>query len=147
MSRKSRKGSSHPTGRGDARVRVADEIRMKTSELLLREVRDPRVQGVHFTRVEMTSDLSLARLFWRTLPGRDAEQAAAGLRAAGGFLRRELAQTLDLRKMPELRFELDTLPDEADRVEELLAQVRATGSAGTPGSSGPEADDGPEDEQ
>jgi len=145
MGRKGRKGSTHPPGRGDARVRVADEIRMKISELLLREVRDPRVKGVHFTRVEMTSDLSVARLFWRTLPGESVEEAEAGLSAAGGFLRRELAQTLDLRKVPELRFQLDSLPDEADRVEQLLAQVRATGSAGTPGSPRvSEADDEPD---
>jgi ribosome-binding factor A len=120
---------------------VADEIRMKVSELLLREVRDPRVQGVHLTRVEMTNDLSVARLYWRTLPGLSVEEAEAGLAKAAGFLRREVAPSLGLRHAPELRFELDSLPDEADRVEELLAQVRATGSAGTPGAAADEDDD------
>ena len=46
------------------------------------------------------------------------------------------AQCLDLRMVPELRFQLDSLPDDADRVEELLAQLRSTGSAGTPGTPG-----------
>jgi len=122
---------------------VADEIRMKVSELLLREVRDPRVRGVHLTRVEMSGDLSVARLYWRPLPGQaGVEEATEGLAAAAGFLRRELAPHLDLRNVPELRFQLDELPDEAARVEGLLAQLRAGGSAGTPGAE----DGGGEDE-
>lgn len=131
---------------------MADEIRMKVSELLLREVRDPRVRGVHLTDVEMSDDLSVARLRWRPLPGQAGiEEATEGLEAAAGFLRRELAPHLDLRHVPELRFELDELPDEADRVESLLAQLRSTGSAGSPGrgaDSGEERDedDGGEEE-
>lgn len=136
MSRKRRGDGGQPSGRGDARVRVADEIRMRVADLLHREVRDPRLEGVHLTRVEMTKDLSLARLYWRPLPGQASiEEATAGLAAATGFLRHELAPQLDLRHAPELRFELDELPDEADRVENLLAQLRATGSAGVPGSA------------
>ena len=118
---------------------------MKVSELLLREVRDPRVRGVHLTHVEMSNDLSVAHLRWRPLPGQaSVEEATEGLQAVAGFLRRELAPHLDLRHAPELRFELDQLPDEADRVEQLLAQLRTTGSAGRPG--GGDGDGGGEEE-
>lgn len=144
MSRRKRRGGGQPPGRGNARIRVADELRMKVSELLLREVRDPRVDGVHLTQVEMTQDLSVARLLWRTLPGRSVEEAEAGLAAATGFLRREVAKTLDIRNVPELRFELDTAPDDADRLEQLLAEARATGSAGTPGGRETDEDDEPD---
>jgi ribosome-binding factor A len=105
---------------------VADEIRMKVSDLLLREVRDPRVRGAHLTGVRMSDDLSVAHLAWRPSPGGPgAEAVGEGLRAAAGFLRRELARSLDLRHVPELHFHLDELPDEAERVERLLDQLRS----------------------
>jgi len=76
---------------------------MKLSELLLREVGDPRVHGVHVTSVEMGGDLSFARIHWRPTPGEaSVEQAEAGLRAAAGHLRRELGRRLRLRSVPRL---------------------------------------------
>jgi ribosome-binding factor A len=112
------------TGRGSARLRVAEEIRVKVSELLLRELSDPRLVGVHLTRVEMEGHLGVAHLYWRPMPGGpDTEEATAGLRAAAGFLRRAVGRSLNLRKVPELDFQLDPLPDEAARVDALLAEV------------------------
>jgi ribosome-binding factor A len=97
---------------------------MKVSELLLRELRDPRLAGVHVTRVEMTGDLSRARLHYRTTPGQASpEDAAEGVRHAASFLRRELARTMRLRAVPELEFRLDELVDEGDRIERLLADL------------------------
>ena len=103
---------------------------MKLTELLLREVRDPRVSGITVTRVEMTGDFSRAQVSYRPLPGgASPDEAAAGLRSVAGFLRRELGRAMHLRNAPELRFDLDRLPDEGQRIEDLLDQAHG-GSGG-----------------
>jgi len=103
---------------------------VKVSELLLREVGDPRVKGCHLTRVEMNADLSIARISWRPTPGGPgAAEVVAGLRAAAGFLRREVGRGLRLRHVPELVFRLDEMPDEEARLEALLAGLHGGGAA------------------
>jgi ribosome-binding factor A len=101
-------------------------VRIKISQLLLRELADPRLAGIHVTRVEMSPDLSLARVFYRPTPGgASLEEAGRALRGAVGYLRRELGRTLRLRVTPELRLEVDALVDDGDRVEILLADLAA----------------------
>ena len=120
---------SRPGARGGPTTshRVGDEIRVKISELLLRDVRDHRLDGVHLTRVEMTRDLALARIFWRPTPGEATiEAATSALEKAAGFLRSRLGKTLRLRSVPELQFALDELPEEASRIESLIANLAAT---------------------
>src|SRR5690242_13995646 len=108
-----------------AAKRVAEDVRMKLAQLMLRELRDPRLAGIHLTRVEMTADLSLARAFYRATPGgADIEEAGPVLRGAAGFLRRELGKSLRLRATPEIRFAVDTTVDEGDRVEALLGALQ-----------------------
>lgn len=120
--------------------RVGDEIRVKISELLRRDVRDHRLDGVHLTRVEMTRDLLLARIFWRPTPGEATiEAATVALEKAAGFLRSRLGKTLRLRSVPELRFALDELPEEGSRIESLMASLATTRAAGLD-----ETDDSPE---
>lgn len=111
--------------RGGAAVRVAEEIRIKAAELLLRELRDPRLAGVHLTRAEVTRDLSRASLYFRTMPGgASREQAEAAARSAASFLRHELGRSLRLRATPEIVLRYDELPDAGARIEELLGSVR-----------------------
>ena len=74
------------------------------------EVTDPRVDFVTLTRVDVAPDLSHAVLFWSTVPGRNGQElgeVAKGLASASGFVRRQLARCLSLRRMPELRFRHD----------------------------------------
>lgn len=120
---------SRPGARGGPTTshRVGDEIRVKISELLLRDIRDHRLDGVHLTRVEMTRDLALARIFWRPTPGEATiEAATSALEKAAGFLRSRLGKTLRLRSVPELQFALDELPEEASRIESLIATLATT---------------------
>ena len=101
--------------------RVAHLLQAELGQLLLREVRDPRLREVTVTAVRITPDLRLARVYVRTLG--DPQAAAATLRALGKatpFLRGAVARALGLRVVPELRFEYDTVPDQARRVEALL---------------------------
>ena len=88
--------------------RINEELRKELSELL-RNVKDPRVQGtmISVTRVEATPDLRYAKVYVSFLQEDRAEGALKGLKSAGGYLRRELGHSLNLRYTPELVWELD----------------------------------------
>jgi len=96
----------------DRKARVGDAIRDALSEMIRREVKDPRVTAagvVTITRVEMNVDLSVAMVYTSIFGDeRAAERAIAGLCAAAGFLRGPLARRLRLGRPPELRFVRDT---------------------------------------
>jgi len=107
------------------RERVAHQIQTALANLLLREARDPRLQSVTLTEVRITADLRLARVYFRTLtPDATPREADGALRRATPFLRRQLGRALGMRVTPELRFEYDTTPDTARRVDELLDETR-----------------------
>jgi ribosome-binding factor A len=102
--------------------RVAHLLQAELARLLLHEVRDPRLRDVTVTGARVTPDLRSARLYVRTLAGPEAAAPTlAALAKATPFLRTQVARALGLRVVPELRFEYDTLPDRARRVEELLS--------------------------
>lgn len=88
--------------------RINEEIRKELSQLL-RRVKDPRVSDtmISITRVETTPDLRYAKIFVSILQENRAKETMAGLKSAGGFLRRELGHALQLRYAPELVWSLD----------------------------------------
>ncbi len=106
--------------------RIADQIRAELSELLLRDVRDPRVALASVSGVAVSSDLSYANIQISVL-GSDEQrqQAMRGLESARGYLRRELAHRLSLRITPELRFFLDRGAEHSQRISELLDDLRS----------------------
>lgn len=85
--------------------RTTEDIRRELSAIF-RELKDPRVQGlISIVRVEVTSDLSHCTVYISAMGGMEqAKTAAAGLKSAGGFIRRELGARLKLRHVPELQF-------------------------------------------
>lgn len=103
--------------------RVASLLKEALSELLLFSVRDPRVQGVVVTRVQVTADLSLCRVHVRTL-GEARAEAMEGLRACAGFLRREVGARVRLLRTPRFEFFHDDLPEQVAAVEALIEKVR-----------------------
>lgn len=107
-------------------ARVGERIRKELMELLLRgEVKDPAVQSAVVQTVRVTADLSLARIYVRSGdPAARPDALLAGLGRAKGFLRRALGAALGLRRVPELTFHWDDTPEEAARVEAILAEVR-----------------------
>lgn len=116
---------------GHRRDRVAHRIRAELATLLLREARDPRLQAVTVTDVQLTPDLRLARVYFRTLTAEAApREAQAALRRATPFLRGALGHVLGMRVTPELRFQYDTMPDAARRVDALLDVVHPKGEDG-----------------
>ena len=88
--------------------RINEELRKELAELL-RNVKDPRVQGtmISITHVETTPDLRYAKVYASFLEDNKANDALKGLKSAGGYLRRELGRALNLRYTPELVWELD----------------------------------------
>lgn len=111
---------------GSRSERVGDLIREELSSLLLRQVRDPGVRSVTVTRVQMTRDLQLARVYYTVhADARDKQDAERALRRAKPFLRRQLAGRLRLRHVPELTFFHDEALEREDRVARLLEEISA----------------------
>ena len=88
--------------------RINEEIQKALAELL-RSVKDPRVSGtmISITRVETTPDLRFAKIYVSFLEEDKVKDALKGLESAGGYLRRELGATLNLRHTPSLQWALD----------------------------------------
>ena len=105
--------------------RVAEQIREEVSQILSTEVADPGVGLVTVTRVKVTPDLSLARIYWTTLG--DATQRKVTTKAltrATGFVRHLLSERLTLRRSPEVQFLFDQSVAAQDRVEQILYELK-----------------------
>lgn len=110
-------------------TRVAGRLQEELSAAL-RGLRDPRLEGVLVSRVELTDDLQLAKVYVRRELGPNADGVKAalkGLGAAAGRLRHITAQALGLRYAPTFRFFYDEAPDAVARIEELLREVKRDG--------------------
>jgi ribosome-binding factor A len=107
-------------------------LRQEITELLQREAKDPRLAVmVSVTRVSVSADLHYAKVFVSVMGTEEEKKGLlAGLHAATGFLRRELAGRLTLRHTPELVFAYDDTMEQAGKVIQLIDQVRAS-EAGT----------------
>jgi len=115
---------------GDGRrpERVAEMVLRELSQLLVRDLKDPRLRGVTLTRVKMSDDLRHGRVFFSHLEGRaHAAESAQGFRSASGFIRRQIGRALQLRYTPELDFEFDPGLENAARVDEILRANRPRG--------------------
>jgi ribosome-binding factor A len=133
--------------------RLGDQIRSEISQLLAREVHDPGVGFVTLTRVSVTADLQIARVYYTTMAA-DAARAdtARALERATPFLRRQLAGRLRLRRMPELEFRFDQSVEQHDRIERIIQEIHDEEAsrpepppdAEAPATT-PEADDEPHD--
>ncbi|MBN1372449.1 MAG: 30S ribosome-binding factor RbfA [Anaerolineaceae bacterium] len=106
--------------------RISERVREELSAMLVKEVADPRLAGIQITEVKVDRELAYADVFVSAVEGveRSAE-ILAGLRHAAGFFRSELAARVELRAFPRLRFHWDPTPENADRIERVLAQIRA----------------------
>jgi len=106
--------------------RINEEIQRELSSLF-RTLKDPRVQSgmVTITHVDTTSDLRYAKVHISVLEESRENEAMKGLRSAGGWLRRELGQKLQLRYTPELVFELDDSLKYGAHMYDLLSRLSA----------------------
>ncbi|HSQ39417.1 MAG TPA: 30S ribosome-binding factor RbfA [Anaerolineales bacterium] len=105
--------------------RIADRIRQELSEMLVREISDPRLALIYVTDVKVDKELAYAEVFVSAVEGHErSKEVLSGLESASGFIRRTLAGRVDLRVFPRLRFHWDPTPENADHVEKVLAELR-----------------------
>lgn len=101
--------------------RLGNEVLRTLNELLRFETKDPRLDGVSLTSVDLSRDLSVARVYYSMLdPDADAAPVQAGLEKASGFLRGKLGRAIKVRHVPELRFEHDDSAAEGQRLSDLI---------------------------
>jgi ribosome-binding factor A len=111
-------------------TRVASAIREVLAETIVRTSRDPRLTDLVITDVKVTADLGIAKVYYHGLSDRTARaDMQRALDGAAGFLRRAVAERIQLRVVPELRFFYDDVLDEARRIETLLAGLTPAQSA------------------
>ena len=105
-------------------TRVADLMLREIADLLRRRVKDPRLEAVTVTGVELTDDLRHARVFYCLKTEVEQRQGVAtGLNKAKGFIRGELGKRLRLRYMPEIQFKYDESFDYGDKIDRLLKEL------------------------
>ena len=106
-------------------ARVADQIRQELSELLTRgEVHDPGIGFITLTRVQVSPDLQMARVFYTTLGDSKARRdTARALERATPFFRRQIGSRLRLRRVPEFEFRFDESIAHQDRIEQILRDL------------------------
>ena len=101
--------------------RLGNQVLRTLNELLRFETKDPRLEGVTLTVVDLSRDLSVARVYFSTLdPDADPAPVQQGLEKAAGFLRGKLGQAIKVRHVPELRFEHDDSAAEGQRISDLI---------------------------
>jgi ribosome-binding factor A len=104
--------------------RVGGQVQKELSDLLQKEIRDPRLDFVTIMRVSMTDDLRSARIYFSVAEGEKRKLSAlAGFKSAAGYLRRKLSHRLELRHMPELEFVYDESFDRATRINKVLKAI------------------------
>jgi ribosome-binding factor A len=110
--------------------RVAEQLREEVSQILATEVADPGVGLVTVTRVKVTPDLSLARVYWSLLgDAAERKKTVAALKRAAPFVRHLLAERLTLRRVPEVQFLFDEGLAAHARVEEILHELHEEAAA------------------
>ena len=106
--------------------RIADRIRLELSEMLIREISDPRLKQIYITDVKIDKELAYADVYVSAIEGVSrSKDVLAGLESASGFIKRTLASRIELRAFPRLRFHWDVTPEHADHIEKILAELRA----------------------
>ena len=105
--------------------RVADLIWRELAEVLLRKVKDPRLDDITLTGVDVSPDLRHAIVFYSLLGDEERKaEAAAGLASDGGFVKRELGKRLKIKRMPELAFSFDASLEYGSHIDRLLSDLK-----------------------
>ena len=106
--------------------RIEEQLRIEMSEIIEREIQDPRIGLATVTRVKVSPDLRHARVFITVLgDAAQRKKSLEGLRSAASYARRSLGKRLHhLRRIPELTFDYDEGLEKGMRIEELLEQIK-----------------------
>ncbi len=104
--------------------RIADRINEVLSEMLIYDISDPRLVGVSVTDVNVDREMGFANIFVSALEGTSrSDEILEGLEHAKGYIRSELADRIELRTFPRLRFHWDPTFEKAERIDRLIASL------------------------
>lgn len=103
--------------------RVGEQIRKELSQILFRDIKDPRIKSVTITSVKVTKDFSIAKVYYRFFEDKKIEDVQKGLESSAGFLHGLLKKVLRLKKIPSLKFFYDEVPDQANKIEGILKEI------------------------
>ena len=118
---------------GNRPDKVGEQIRIELTQLLARDVHDPGVGFITLTKVSVSPDLQLARVYYTSMGDEKARrETEKALRRALPFLRRQIAQRVRLRRVPELEFFFDKSVAQHDRIEQILQELKAEADARPP---------------
>ncbi len=112
-----------PFARSD---RVGGQIQKALSDILLKKIKDPRLEDATITAVKMSRDLKFARVYFVTSGGKKSiKETIDGFKSALGYVKRKLAAQLGLRYMPELRFFYDDSFDYGSHIDKIIKAVKS----------------------
>lgn len=123
------------------RRKVESILRTELSDIIQRELKDPRLGFMSVTRVEVSPDMGYARVHVSVFGSdEDQEHSIEALEHAQGFIRRQLAPRISLRTIPRLHFILDQSLEHAEHISRLLSELDVDSDSSTPDDSGAEGD-------
>ena len=104
--------------------RINEEYRKEISNIIDNKLKNPNVTGlISVTKVKVTPDLKFAKVFVSILNSKNLNETLAGLKKSSGFIRSELARTINLRNTPEIIFELDDSLEYGARIDSILKEI------------------------
>lgn len=104
--------------------RVDEELRKEISQVINYELKNPDVTGmISVTRVKVTPDLKYAKVYVSILNPKSVEETMKGLKESAGFIRSQVAKTVNLRITPELVFEYDDSIEHGEKIDNILKQI------------------------
>ena len=119
--------------------KVGEQIRIELTQLIAREVHDPGIGFLTLTKVKVTSDLQIARVYYTSYGDAKAQsETGKALARAAPFLRRQIGQRVRLRRVPELEFFYDASIAQHDRIEQILQELKAEADARGEGAAATE---------
>ncbi len=105
--------------------RVAELLKHEIMHILSKDIDDPRVHDVVITRVKVTADLGIARIYFSSYDKKSLKDIEIGLDKSKGFIRKKLMESVHLKKLPQLIFERDDTPEEAEKLDEIFRRISA----------------------
>ena len=105
-------------------LRVNSEIQKVLSDIIANELKNPMIKGlITVTKVDTTSDLDQSKIYLSIFEEKEREEVFNAIKHSAGFIRRELARRIDLRKVPFLTFILDTSFDYGKKIEDAIKKI------------------------
>ena len=104
--------------------RINEEYRKEISSIIDNKLKNPNVTGlISVTKVKVTQDLKFAKVYVSILNSKNLKDTLAGLKKSAGFVRSELARTVNLRNTPEIIFELDDSLEYGAKIDSILKDI------------------------